>query len=237
MGKRQVLQSIIKFLFDHLTHTEFSGLEYLPETGGVLIATNHISRIDIPALFLTPNRSDITALVADKYKRYPFFWVIISVAEGIWLDRSKADFTAFRTAIDFLKQGGALGISPEGTRSESGQLIEGKSGTVLLATRANVPIVPVGLSGTDRAIPSLLRLRKAHVRINFGPAFRLPPIPRENREAAMQQYTDEVMARIAVLLPEEQRGFYRDHPRVQELLREQPPPRPAGGDAQAALSS
>ena len=222
MGKREVLYTVIKFLIDHLTETEFHGVQYVPDEGGVLITTNHISRIDIPVLFMTPNRPDVTALVADKYKRYPFFWLIVVMADGIWLDRTKADFAALRQAIDFLRKGGALGISPEGTRSELGKLIEGKSGTVLLATRAGVPVVPVGLSGTDKTMSTLFRLRKPHIDVNFGPAYHIPPIPRENREEFLQHWTEEIMARIAVLLPEEQRGFYRDHPRVQELLRGQP---------------
>ncbi len=222
MGKREILYSGIKFLIDNLTDTQFHGVEHVPDQGGLLIATNHISRIDIPVLFMTPNRPDVTALVADKYKTHLFFWIIITMADGIWLDRSKADFSAFRAAIDFLKKGGALGISPEGTRSESGKLIEGKSGTVLLASRTGVPVVPVGLVNTDKALPSLLHFRKQHIDANFGPAIHIPPIPREDREAFMQHWTEEIMARIAVLVPEEQRGFYRDHPRVRELLQSPP---------------
>ncbi len=221
MGKRKFLYTVIKFLIDHLTHTEFHGLEHVPNEGGILVTTNHISRLDIPVLFMTPNRPDITALVTDKYKRYPFFWLIVTFANGIWLDRTKADFSAFRAAIDFLKQGGALGISPEGTRSETGELIEGKSGTVLLASRTGVPVVPVGLVDTNKAIPSLLHFHKGHIDVNYGPAFIVPPIPRENRDEFMQHWTEEIMARIAVLLPEEQRGVYREHPRVLELLREE----------------
>ncbi len=221
MVKRKILYTVIKFLIDHLTDTRFHGLEHVPGEGGLLVTTNHISRIDIPVLFMTPNRPDITALVTDKYKRYPFFWLIVVMANGIWLDRTKADFSAFRAAIDFLRKGGALGISPEGTRSDSGVLIEGKSGTVLLASRTGVSVSPVGLVGTNQAMRSLLRFRKPRIDAYFGPAYKIPPIPKENREEFLQHWTDEIMARIAVVLPEEQRGFYREHPRVLELLREQ----------------
>jgi 1-acyl-sn-glycerol-3-phosphate acyltransferase len=221
--KRETLKDIFRFLLNVLAKLEFEGLEHIPREGGVIIATNHLSRVDIPVLFLTPARPDITALVADKYQKYPLFKFIIDTAECIWIDRSQADFAAFRAAVGALKQGVALGISPEGTRSEIGELLEGKAGTILIADRAKVPIVPVGLSGTDKVQPSLLRLRRQRVVARFGPAFTVPPIERDKRDEQLKEYTDEMMVRIAALLPPELRGFYKDHPRLQELLAENNP--------------
>jgi 1-acyl-sn-glycerol-3-phosphate acyltransferase len=221
--KRETLKDIFRFLLNVLAKLEFEGLEHIPREGGVIIATNHLSRVDIPVLFLTPARPDITALVADKYQKYPLFKFIIDTAECIWIDRSQADFAAFRAAVGALKQGVALGISPEGTRSEIGELLEGKAGTILIADRAKVPIVPVGLSGTDKVQPSLLRLRRQRVVARFGPAFTVPPIERDKRDEQLKEYTDEMMVRIAALLPPELRGFYKDHPRLQELLAENSP--------------
>jgi 1-acyl-sn-glycerol-3-phosphate acyltransferase len=215
--KRETLKSIMAFLLKTLAKVEFEGLEHIPPTGGVIIATNHLSRVDIPVLFITPTRPDITALVADKYKDYPVFRFIVETAGCIWIDRSKADFTAMRVALDVLRQGVALGISPEGTRSESGELLEGKAGTILIADRAKVPIVPVGLSGTDKVQPSILRLRRQRVMARYGPAFTVPPIERDRREEQLKEYTDEMMLRIAALLPPELRGFYKDHPRLKEF--------------------
>jgi 1-acyl-sn-glycerol-3-phosphate acyltransferase len=165
-------------------------------------------------------RKDITALVADKYKKYPIFNWMLDIGGGVWLDRSKADFGAFRLAADCLKQGVCLGIAPEGTRSTTGQLQEGKPGIVMLAQKTGVPVVPVGISGTETYYKNLLRLRRPIVKLTFGPAFQVPPLDRNNRDESLKQSTDEIMARIAVLLPEKYRGFYKDHPRVRELLSE-----------------
>ena len=216
--KRSKLQNLIRFLMKNLTRTEFFGLEHLPREGGFLVATNHISRLDITALFVNPVRPDITALVADKYLKYPFFRWFTVAAGGIWLDRSKADFSAFGQALAVLNQGRALGIAPEGTRSTTGKLLEGKPGTILLAHRARVPIVPVGISGSEKALKELLKLRKGTITVRFGEAYRPPPFSRDHREEDLQQQTDELMCRIAALLPEDYRGFYADHPRVKELL-------------------
>lgn len=216
--KRHTLQNIVNWLFKNLSRLEFIHPEYVPSQGGVIIATNHLSRLDIPVLFLIPSRPDITALVADKYKSYPLFRWFAETARGIWIDRSKADFTAFRKTLEVLRSGGCVGISPEGTRSDSGALLEGKAGTALLAIKSGVPIVPVGIAGTEGALLPMLTFQKPVITARFGPAFQLPSLERENREEELKCYTDEIMCRIAVLLPEKYRGHYRKHPRLKELL-------------------
>ncbi len=216
--KRETLQSILYAILTRLATVEFHGAEHLPSEGGLLITTNHMSRMDTLHLFLNPVRKDITALVADKYKKYPVFNWILDSAKVIWLDRDKADFAAFRLAADVLKSGVALGIAPEGTRSQDGQLLEGKPGTVLLADKSRVQIVPVGISGTEEYFKRLLTLRRPHVHLRFGPAYTLPPIDRSNRDESLKQLADEVMCRIAILLPEKYWGYYKDHPRLMEML-------------------
>jgi 1-acyl-sn-glycerol-3-phosphate acyltransferase len=216
--KRTTLQALIKFLMRILTRTEYLGLENIPATGPVIIATNHMSRLDIPVLFNNPARPDINALVTTKYKKHWIIRWIIDAGEGIWLDRDTADFSAFRQASDLLKQGKCLAISPEGTRSHTDGLQEGKQGTILLALRCNVPIVPVGITGTKGGLKKVLMLGRPKLTATFGPAFMLEPVDRENREENMQRYTEEMMCRIAAVLPESYRGVYKDHQRLKELL-------------------
>ena len=216
--KRETLQNLVRFLLSVLTDTRFEGLENLPETGGVIIATNHMSRLDIPVLLCNPRRPDITALVADKYRRYSFFAWFARTAGAIWLDREKADFAAFRAAAEVLAEGRSLGIAPEGTRSTTGQLLQGKPGTVLVAVRTGMPIVPVGIHGTEDGMKKISTFRRPKIVAKFGELFRIPPIDREQREAQMQYWTDEIMLRIAVLLPEKYHGFYAGYPRIRELM-------------------
>lgn len=219
--KRDTLQKIVRYLITHLADMEFIDTHYIPRQGPVIIATNHLSRLDIPVLFINPVRPEITALVADKYLEYPLFHWFTKTAGGIWIDRTKADFMAFKSAFDVLKQGKSLGISPEGTRSTVGSLLEGKSGTVLIASKMNVPVVPVGLAGTEGAITKALTLRHPRIVARFGPPLTIPALDRDHREEQLKYYTDEIMCRIAALLPESYRGYYADSPRVEELLAEQ----------------
>jgi len=219
--KSHRLRSIIGFLLKQLTQTEFIGVENIPPEGGVLIACNHMSRLDIPVLFITPNRPEITALVTTKYLKYPLLRWFIVTAEGIWLDRDTADFSAFRKAVEALKQGKALGIAPEGTRSQTAKLIEGKPGTALLALRTGVPIVPVAIVGTEDGMSKLLRLKRPRITAEYGKPIIPPKLDRSNREGQLQYLTDEVMCRIAAMMPQKYHGFYAEHPRLKELLAEQ----------------
>jgi 1-acyl-sn-glycerol-3-phosphate acyltransferase len=215
--KRETLQKIVILGIKTLTKAEFVGLEHIPLQGGVILATNHMSRIDIPLLFAVPVRPDITALVTDKYQNYPFFKWFTITAGGIWIDRTKADFTAFRLAADAIGQGRALGIAPEGTRSE-GELLEGKSGTVLLALKTGVPVIPVGIAGTETCNDAWKHLRRPHIVTRFGAPLNFAPLERASRDVQLQGYTTEIMCQIAALLPEKYHGFYKGHPRIKEIL-------------------
>jgi 1-acyl-sn-glycerol-3-phosphate acyltransferase len=218
--KSHRLRNIISLLMKHLTRTSFIGVENIPPTGGVLLACNHMSRMDIPVLFLTPNRPEMTALVTTKYLKHPLLRWFIVTAEGIWLDRDTADFSAFRNAVKALSDGKALGIAPEGTRSQTATLIEGKPGTALLALRTRVPIVPVAIIGTEDSVSKILRLKRPRISAEYGEPILPPQLDRNNREGQLQNLTDEIMCRIASMMPQKYHGFYTDHPRLKELLAE-----------------
>ena len=216
--KRSTLNSIVKFLIKLLTRTQFNGLENVPTNGAVIIATNHMHYMDIPLLFINPVREDLTALVTTKYQHHWFIRWFCNTAGGIWINRDIADFSAMQAASKALKEGKALGISPEGTRSQTAQLLKAKPGGVLLALKTGVPIVPVAITGTEKAFRRIFTLQRPKLSIRFGPAFNLKPVSPEERERKYQEYTDEIMCHIAALMPEKYWGYYRDHPRLKELI-------------------
>jgi 1-acyl-sn-glycerol-3-phosphate acyltransferase len=218
--KAHRFRQLINFLMHKLTRMEMIGLENVPPTGGILLATNHMSRMDIPALFITPNRPEMTALVTTKYLKHPLLRWFIVTARGIWLDRDTADFSAFRQAAKALKDGKAIGIAPEGTRSTTATLLEGKPGTALLALRTGVPVIPVAITGTEDSVPRLLKLQRPKITVEYGAPIYPPKLDRANREGQLQLLTDEIMCRIAEMLPEKYHGFYADHPRLKELMAE-----------------
>lgn len=218
--KSHRLRSIINWLMKHLTRTTFIGVENIPTEGGILIACNHMSRMDIPVLFLTPNRPEMTALVTTKYLKHPLLRWFIVTAEGIWLDRDTADFSAFRQAVAALQQGKAIGIAPEGTRSQTATLMEGKPGTALLALRTGVPVVPAALSGTEDSVEKLLHLKRPVITAEYGKPIVPPKLDRSNREGQLDKLTTEIMCQIAAMMDEKYHGFYAGHPRLIEILAE-----------------
>jgi 1-acyl-sn-glycerol-3-phosphate acyltransferase len=215
---RKLFCGFFRGLFRLLARVTVLGLENLPEEGGYLVASNHLGIIEVPLVFCLLSHTNVTGLVAKTHQKNPIFRWLVDKVGGIWLNREEADTRALRAATDHLKRGGVLGMAPEGTRSPTGGLIPAKTGVAYLAERARAPIVPVGISGTWRAVPKLLLLQRPRITVRFGKAFTLPPLSRENRSEGLQVNTDEIMVHIAALLPPENRGVYAEHPRLQELL-------------------
>lgn len=216
------LFKVVKVLIRLLTKFNVRNAEHIPPDGGLLMTANHLSRLDTPLLMAITERTDLVGIVAKKYQKKPFFkWLLQHIGTMIWMDREKMDFNAVREALDYLRQGKVVGIAPEGTRSRDySGLLEGKQGAAVLASRASVPILPVGIYGSEKINDYWLRLRRPPVTVQIGPSYFLPEIESEDRQAWLARCTDEIMCRIAVLLPPEYRGFYAQHPRLKELLAE-----------------
>jgi len=219
--EKETLRSIVRFLFRTLTRLEYYNLDYLPTSGPAILATNHLSHVDTPLMFVNPRRHDATALITDKYMNYPIVRFFTNTAGGIWIDRDRADFAAFSAAREVLNQGMALGVAPEGTRSKNHQLQQGKPGIVLIALRSGAPIIPMGISGSEASMVRIFTFQRPHMTVRLGKPFTIPPLDHEHREEQLKYWTDEVMLRIAALIPEKYHGYYRGNPRIKELQAEQ----------------
>ena len=215
---RRTLRFLIRWLFRILTRFEVQGQGHIPAKGGLLIAVNHLSRFDPLAVFCLIDRQRLTGLVADKYQSHPIIAPVVRIVDGIWINREEADFHALRKATEYLKSGGILGIAPEGTRSTERGLIAPKTGVAYLADKGGVPVLPVAILGTDMILQNWRRLRRPHVEVRIGEPFNLPAVERKNRAMQLQENTDEIMLRIAVMLPAEYRGVYADSPRLKAML-------------------
>lgn len=219
---RNVIRWLVRVLFNIIARVDVKGYEHLPTTGSFVIATNHLGIVDAPIAFYALDRWDMFVMIAEKWEKVALFRWLGKYFNFIFIDRYNPDIKNLRKVISLMQQDHILVIAPEGTRSRVGSLIEAKPGVSYLATKLNRPIVPVAITGTEdnELFGRLKKLRRAHITVTAGPAFTLPPIPRENREDVLKQYTDEIMCRIAALLPEKYRGVYADHPRLRELLKE-----------------
>lgn len=219
MTRDQVFR-IVKWLYTHLTHIVIENEDQLPKEGPCIITLNHLSRLDFPALIMLERYNDIYCVAADSYRNFPVFGKFINDSDMIWIDRTKADFAAMKRAMTILKEGKILALAPEGTRSKTQALLQGKEGVTLMASKSRAPLISLSIIGSEKWMDAIKRFRKPKIILRFGPVFSLPPIDPDNREESLRSATDEVMCRIAAMLPEKYHGFYRDNPRVKELQNE-----------------
>ncbi len=217
---RSILRWILYLLFRVLTRLTVTGIENIPVEGGCLLTGNHLGLIDGPLIFCLIPRNDATGLVALKHKKNPVIRFIVEGADGIWIDRKRTDFGALKKARVHLKAGGLLGIAPEGTRSPTGAIIQAKPGVAFLADKSNVVILPEATTGSEVSLKKIFTFQRPKVHVTFGQPYHLPHLGRKDKEAAIQRNTDEIMCRIAALLPASYRGFYADYPRTKELLED-----------------
>lgn len=218
---------LIRILLRLLTHVEVHGRENIPDslaTGNFIIASNHLGLVDAFLPFHILSHNNLVLLVGEKWEKMAIMRWLGRQLNFIFVDRFNPDIKAIRAVMTRMKKGEVLVITPEGTRSKVGHLIEGKQGVSYLAAKMEFPLVPVGISGTFDEIffPQLKRLRRPHIKVNIGPMFSLPPLPGEGqgRDEALKADTDEIMCQIAALLPVENRGFYADYPRVRALIEQ-----------------
>jgi 1-acyl-sn-glycerol-3-phosphate acyltransferase len=216
----QSTRLLISTLVRLVARVEIEGYDNIPVSGGYIAVANHLGRIDAALIYYVLDRRDIIMLVAEKYRESAIARWLTRELDGIWVDRYGADLVAVRKTLDRLRRGGVLALSPEGTRSPTEALIKAQPGGAYLAAQSRLPILPVGITGSeDRLVFSQWkRLHRPHIKAHVGKPFTLAPIRRSEREQALQRYTDEIMCQIAALLPPKYHGVYADHPRLKELL-------------------
>jgi 1-acyl-sn-glycerol-3-phosphate acyltransferase len=209
-----------RLLLGSLIRIEIIGRDKAPTSGAYIATGNHIGLIDALVVYYVLDRQDIIMMIAGKHSKHAFTRMLVKSVGAIFVDRYQADFVAMREVMKRLKKGGVLIMAPEGTRTKTGGLQPGRSGAAYLAAKTGVPVVPVSIVGTEdeHLLANLKRFRRAPVTVRAGDMYTLRPLPEEDREGTIQDYNDEIMCRIAALLPVEYRGVYTDHPRVEELL-------------------
>jgi 1-acyl-sn-glycerol-3-phosphate acyltransferase len=219
---KKFLRWLIHTVLRMITKIEITGYDNLPKDGGFVIAVNHLGILDVPMAYFGLKSWNIFIPVAEKWEKNPLLKWLGKQLNFIFVDRFNPDLRAMRDMMKRMDDGQTLVIAPEGTRARDEKMAQGKPGVAYLASKMGWQIVPVAIIGTEDRIfkGNLKRLRRTHIHLIAGKPFTLPPFPKANREEALQQFTDEIMCRIAVMLPEKNRGFYAEHPRLKELLAE-----------------
>jgi 1-acyl-sn-glycerol-3-phosphate acyltransferase len=209
----QTKRRILRFLIRHigirflLRLDEVRGVENVPAHGPAILFFNHIALVD-PVVIIHCLPRQIVPLAKIEVYDYPVIGIFPRLWGVIPVKREEFDRRAIRRALDVLHAGEILLLAPEGTRSP--QMQAAKEGLAYLASRANVPLVPVGIDGTPH-YPSLRgspSWRSVGVTVRFGRPFRFRPTA--HGHSHLHQMTNEAMYTLAALLPEHRRGVYGD---------------------------
>jgi 1-acyl-sn-glycerol-3-phosphate acyltransferase len=207
--RRRILRFLIKYvgipLLVKIDHVE--GIENIPQSGPAILMINHIAFVDpIVVLHFVPR--NIVPLAKIEVYNYPIVGIFPKLWGVIPVRREEVDRRAIQQVLEVLQAGEIVLVAPEGTRGPA--LQEGKEGVAYLASRANVPVIPVAVSGT-RGFPALRYTspwRSAGALIRFGRPLRYRPEYRHADREQLRLMTDEAMYILASMLPEKQRGIY-----------------------------
>jgi 1-acyl-sn-glycerol-3-phosphate acyltransferase len=180
------------------------------------MASNHLHFFDPPLVLAAMPYREVTVLAAEKWaETWPISWFLKSIG-AIFVHRGEVDREALNKCLAVFEEDGILGLAPEGTRSRSGTMQRAKPGIAYLATKADVPILPLGISGQNQIYAEWKRLRRPRIVVRYGQLLKLQPVHGRHKVEQLQARTDEVMQRIAALVNEDLRGVYADSVREVE---------------------
>lgn len=200
---------IVKLLLRILVRREVRGKENVPTEGPLIVVANHLSIADPPILSAILQRR-IVYMAKEESFHHPIEGPLVRGFRAFPVRRGQLDRRALRWSQQTLKDGLALGMFPEGTRSKTATLQPARSGTALIALRNGAPILPVGITGTEKILGVSCLFGRVRITVNIGKPFTLPPVDGKLTKAQLASTTEVIMRRVAELLPESYKGVYGD---------------------------
>jgi 1-acyl-sn-glycerol-3-phosphate acyltransferase len=185
-------------------------LAKVPMRGPLILVANHINFLDVPILYthLMPRR--ITGFAKAETWDNPAIGFLFSLGNAIPLRREQIDRSAMDRALQELRAGCILAIAPEGTRSGDGLLRKARSGVAMLALASGAPVLPIAYYGGEQFRRNVVRFRRTEFHIAVGDAFCVRGAGEKASRADRDQIADEIMYKLAGLLPPQYRGYYAD---------------------------
>lgn len=194
---RLILKALLKLFF----RFDIEGKKNIPKEGPFIIASNHVSYLDPICVGVACNTKRVIFMAKRELFTFPFLGLWIKLCGCIPVDRVKKGTIALKTAITTLKQGGVIGIFPEGRRSADGKLQKPEPGIGLLVTRSKACIIPMYISGTERALPKgawFIRLCRIKVRVG-KPIVLKPNFELNSRKRTYELIGEDILDAISCL--------------------------------------
>ena len=215
--KRRIFKALTMLFFKLFARVEIIGQENLPKTGPVLVVANHFSFAD-PSILLNVlpwhleylAGTDRPAAPNKIFASFPEWWGVYNVQRGT------SSRYAFNAATAIMKQNGILVIFPEGG-AWAKVLRPARPGVPLITSISKAPILPIGIDGMTDIFP-LTPFKRTKITLRVGKQFAPFEVTGRGKERRVQldQIGEQIMERIAELLPPEQRGLWADDPKLVE---------------------
>jgi 1-acyl-sn-glycerol-3-phosphate acyltransferase len=199
---------VFRALFATYFRWRVFGAENVPQSGGVILASNHASFLDPPLVGAGLNRS-INFLARESLFRFPGMAAVLRSWSVVPVDRDGGGARGLKKILDRLLAGGGIILFPEGTRTKDGKLQPARSGIGLTVIKSNAPVVPVRVFGTFEAYGRHMKFPRPHrVILKYDRALDFEKLRAEAKtcdkarlKEIYQQVADEIMAAIARLEP------------------------------------
>ena len=199
---------LIKIGTSILCRIDAPNIESFPKKGPLIVISNHTGQLEVAVFFGQLAPRPITGWAKMEAWDNAFLNWLFNLWGLIPVRRGEADTSALRKAIKALNDGYIFGIAPEGTRNKTGRLKRAHPGAVLLATRSSAPILPLVHWGGEDFLRNLSRFKRTDFHMRIGKSFKLDLDGVKLTREIRQQIADEMMLRIAELMPTEYHGAY-----------------------------
>lgn len=203
---------IIRALLFILIRWQVKGQENIPARGPLLIVANHMSLADPPLLGVAINRKAMFMAKEELFRGIPGYFMRNFGAFPV--RRGGLDRHVVKLAGQYLAQGMALTIFPEGKRSKDAKLQPAFPGSALIALRFGAPVLPVGITGTEKITGLTWCLQRPKITINIGHAFQPTPGINKSTKTELARLTSSIMDHIAELLPPGYHGYYGENKKL-----------------------
>jgi len=200
----RLIRFVVRIIVAIILDVHVVGQQNVPETGQLIVASNHLSWIDIPLIPAFLKRR-VVYMAKEEAFQGKVGW-LVRFFGAFPVRRGEADRQSLRTAGEQLKAGHILGIFPEGTRSKIHKLGQAHAGMGMIALRSGAPVLPVAIYGTENSFKKF----RPRITIIFGEPMILTPRGKKITREDIDQSTEQVMHRISSMLPPEYRGVYAE---------------------------
>jgi 1-acyl-sn-glycerol-3-phosphate acyltransferase len=201
-----MLRALGRLIFFLIFDVHLVGRQHVPKKGACIIASNHLSWMDVPLVPVYINRK-VVYMAKEELFHGKIGW-IVRLLDAFPVKRGEADRQSLRAAEQQLKAGKIFMIFPEGTRSKIHQLGKGNDGLGMIALRSGAPVIPVAIWGSEYALKKF----RPRITISYGEPMLLTPKGKKMTREDIFDATTQVMRHIAAMMPPEYRGMYGDKP-------------------------